>query len=364
MIRMLVLKMLMLMMMSIVHKQFGGSFQPLLLRRFISLHGLNAAHGLLKITLMIHILLGLVLLLLLLLLLFRRRRGQIISELNVVVLFLVLQFFNLLLLLLSELGAEGESLIFRILLLRDALLPLEWLHGGHRLVLVLHALLNGPQLGLFGAGRRAYLTGQLLVHHPLPGQPVLQLADPVVDLRHLVLPHGQLGPLLGYHVVLLLVQLPPVGQLPPQALQFHQLRRERGRRGRPPGPQVLQLVGQIVDPANCDAQLFLLLVEQPPDGLQVGQDVGVDLLRSSGNVLLLAAQRPQLAQFQLLGLDLLAQPPQPLVLGGHLPVLVVLLPQVLQALLFRHQNVLLRFDLLLLSLSHFLQLLHGQVCQR
>jgi hypothetical protein len=45
---------------------------------------------------------------------------------------------------------------------------------------------------------------------------------PAPPITHL-LAHVELGPLLGYHVVLLLVELPPVGQLPPQLLELYHL---------------------------------------------------------------------------------------------------------------------------------------------
>ena len=46
---------------------------------------------------------------------------------------------------------------------------------------------------------------------------------PVVNLDHFILSHGQLRPLLGDHVVLLVVQLLAVGQLATQSLQLDKL---------------------------------------------------------------------------------------------------------------------------------------------
>ena len=61
------------------------------------------------------------------------------------------------------------------------------------------------------------------------------------------------------------------------------------------------------------------------------------------------------------GTYLLSQPPQPLVLRGHLPALVVLLPQVLEPLLLGDEHLLLRLDLRLLPVRHLLQLVAAQV---
>ena len=52
---------------------------------------------------------------------------------------------------------------------------------------VLRRYLDGSELSLFGGGGCIDLVGQLLVHHPLPRQPVLQLRDSPVDPGHLVL---------------------------------------------------------------------------------------------------------------------------------------------------------------------------------
>ena len=60
---------------------------------------------------------------------------------------------------------------------------------------------------------------------------------------------------------------------------------------------------------------------------------------------------------------LLSQPPQPLVLGGHLSPLVVLLPEVLEPLLLGDEHLLLRLDLRLLPVRHVLQLVGAQVRQ-
>ena len=60
---------------------------------------------------------------------------------------------------------------------------------------------------------------------------------------------------------------------------------------------------------------------------------------------------------------LLSQPPQPLVLGGHLSPLVVLLPEVLEPLLLGDEHLLLRLDLRLLPVRHVLQLVGGEVRQ-
>ena len=50
--------------------------------------------------------------------------------------------------------------------------------GGH---------LYGPELRLLGRGGGVDLVGELLVHHPLPGETVLQLRYPPVYPSHLVL---------------------------------------------------------------------------------------------------------------------------------------------------------------------------------
>ena len=65
------------------------------------------------------------------------------------------------------------------------------------LVLDLHPLLNGPELSLLGRSGGADLRGQLLVHQPLSSQPLLKLNNPVIDVGHLILSHGELGPLFS-----------------------------------------------------------------------------------------------------------------------------------------------------------------------
>ena len=57
--------------------------------------------------------------------------------------------------------------------------------------------------------------------------------------------------------------------------------------------------------------------------------------------------------------DLFSESPQPFVLCRHLVVSVVLLPEILESLLFGYQQLLLCLDLGLLPASHLLQLGHS-----
>jgi len=115
---------------------------------------------------------------------------------------------------------SADMMIVRLLVLLLLLRPLEWFHSADRfaLILILEALLNCPELSLLGASCRVDLVCQLLIHHPLARESVLQLSYPAVYPSHLLLTHRQLQPLLGYHIVLLLVQLSPVGQFSSQLL--------------------------------------------------------------------------------------------------------------------------------------------------
>ena len=104
---------------------------------------------------------------------------------------------------------------------------------------VLRRYLDGSELSLFCGGGCIDLVCQLLVHHPLARQSILQLRNSPVDPGHLVLgrnvfnviemksidnlSHGELCSLLSNHVVLLLIELPPVRQLSAQFLQLHNL---------------------------------------------------------------------------------------------------------------------------------------------
>ena len=76
-----------------------------------------------------------------------------------------------------------------------------------------------------------------------------------------------------------------------------------------------------------------------------------------------ALRKPTVQGILSLSTCLLSQPPQPLVLRGHLPPLVVLLPEVLEPLLLGDEHLLLRLDLRLLPVRHVLQLVGAQVRQ-